>query len=97
MATGISDGSCDEFPALVGMLGQHLAHPAEQPAGGLDPGAGDDGKEDQQLALAQVAGGAGLVLELHAQQFGDQVVGGVLLPPGDIVGEHVAVEVVVLA
>src|SRR6185312_13664266 len=31
-----------EFLALVGVFGEDFAHPPEQPAGGLDTGAGDD-------------------------------------------------------
>ena len=34
----------DDLLALVGVLGQHLAHPPEQPPGRLDAGAGDHGR-----------------------------------------------------
>ena len=45
----------DEFAALVGMLAEHLAHPSEQAAGGVDTGAGDDDEEGQDLVLGQAA------------------------------------------
>ena len=78
------------------MLGEHLAHPPEQPAGGLHAGAGDDGDEDEELLLGELAALAGEVVELDVQQLGDEVVGGVLCPPGDVVGVGLAAEVAVL-
>ncbi len=32
----------DELAALVGVVGEHLAGPADEPGGGLVAGAGDD-------------------------------------------------------
>ena len=78
------------------MLGEHLAHPTEQPAGRFHARARDDGQEDQQLTGAEMARRTRLVLELDGQQLGDQVIGRVLLAPLDVVAEHIAVEVVVL-
>ena len=43
----------DQLTALVGMITQDLAHPAEQAAGGIDAGTRDDHKEGQDLVLRQ--------------------------------------------
>ena len=41
MALGISERILDQLAPLVGMVGQDLAGPADQPVGGLVAGAGD--------------------------------------------------------
>ena len=38
----------DQLAPLVGVLGEHLARPADQPGGGLVAGAGDDGDVGQR-------------------------------------------------
>ncbi len=53
----------EDLSALVGVLGQYLAHPAEQPTGRLHAGAGDHGDEREDL-VGQPADRAREVLEL---------------------------------
>ena len=81
----------DQLAALVGVLGQHLAGPADEAGGGLVAGAGDDGDVGEELVAAQAPHGAGLVLELGVEQLGHDVVGRVLGPPVDVLGELSAV------
>ena len=80
----------DQLAALVGVLGQHLAGPADQPGGGLVAGAGHDVDVGEHLVAAQAPDGAGLVLELGVEQLGHDVVGRVLGPPVDVLGELLA-------
>ena len=46
--------------------------------------------------FGELAGGAGFVLELDVEQFGDQIVGGMLLAPFHVFAEHLAGEVAIL-
>ena len=86
-----------QLSALVRVLGQYLPHPSEQVSGGLDACAGDDGEKDEDLLLAQVAHGARLILELNREEFGDEVIGGIFLPPSHVLCVLVGVEVFVLS
>ena len=43
MAFGTRLAVLDQLLALVGVLGEHLAGPADQPGGGLVAGGGDRG------------------------------------------------------
>ena len=52
MAFGMSDGSSASGLALVGVLGQHLAGPADEAGGGLVAGPGHDGDVHQELVPA---------------------------------------------
>ena len=72
------------------MLGQHLAGPADQARRGLVARAGDHVDVGEHLLARQPARGAGLVLELGVEQLGHEVVGRVLGPPVDVLGEHLA-------
>ena len=85
----------DEHLSLVGMLGQHLAAPADQSAGGVVAGRGDDVDVGEQLLAGQAARRPGLVLELGVQQLGHDVVGRVVDAPVDVLGEDLAAEHVV--
>ncbi len=69
------------------MFGEHLAGPTDQPCRRLVPGAGDDRHVGEDLLAAQSSHRARLVLELRLEQFGHQVVGGVLGAPVDVLGE----------
>ena len=82
----------DELTPLVGVLAQHLAGPAYEAGRRLVAGAGDDRRVEHRLVARQAPGGAGLVLELRVQQLRHEVVGRVLDPPVDVVGEHLAAE-----
>ena len=97
MVFGMSERSSTISRRWSGCSAEDLAHPAEQPARGLHAGAGDHGDEGEDLVRGQPADRAGEVLELDVQQLGDEVVGRVLRPPGDVVGVGVAVEVVIFA
>ena len=44
IALGIERRIVDELAPLVGVLGEHLARPADEAGGGLVAGAGDDGR-----------------------------------------------------
>ena len=58
--------------------------------GRLVPGAGDDRGVGEDLLAGERPGLAVLVLELGVEQSRHEVVGRVLGPPLDVVGEHVA-------
>ena len=75
-------------PALVGVLGQHLGEPADEPTGGLVAGPGEHRRVGGDLLAGQLAGRAGLVLELGVEELGHEVVGRVLGPPVDVLLEH---------
>ena len=47
-----SDAVVDQLAALVGVLGEHLAGPADQPGRGLVAGAGDHGDVGEELVAA---------------------------------------------
>ena len=64
----------DELTALVGVLGQNLACPTDQPRGGFVPRARHHVEIGQQLLAGQVPRRAGLVDELRVEQFGHDVV-----------------------
>ena len=49
IAVGISDAVLDDLAPLIGVLGEHLGEPADQPAGGLVAGAGDDRRVGEHL------------------------------------------------
>ncbi len=72
------------------MLGEQLGEPPDQPAGGLVAGAGQNRGVGVDLGAGEVARHSVLVFELGVEQRGHEVVGGVLGPPFDVVGEHVA-------
>ena len=65
----------DQLAALIGVFGENLSRPTDQPGGRLVAGAGDHVEVDQQLVAGQPAGGAGLVDELDVEQLGHDVVG----------------------
>ena len=74
----------DEFTALVGVFGQHLARPADQSRGGLVACARDDVEVDQQFLASEPPGRSRLVNELRVEQFGHDVVRRILDAPVDI-------------
>ena len=82
-----------QLPSLVRVLRQYLPHPTEEVPGGLDAGPCDDGQKDEDFLLAQTSDDARLVLELHGEEFGDEVIGGMLLSPGHVLGILVGVEI----
>ena len=61
VAQQLLDGGVDERPvlddlaALVRMVGQHLAGPADEPGGGLVAGPGDHGEVGEQLVAGEAA------------------------------------------
>ena len=81
----------NDLAALVGVLGEHLGEPADEPAGGLVAGTGDHLRVVQHLLAGELARHTVLVLELDVEQGGHQVVGGVLGTPVDVVGVDAAV------
>ena len=81
----------DDITSLVGMLGEHLGQPPDEPSGGLVAGAGDDRGVRQHLFAGERALLAVFVLELGVEQARHQVVGRMLGAPVDVLGEHVAV------
>ncbi len=93
----MSERSSTSVAPLVGVLGEHLGQPADQPSGRLVPGAGEHLRVGEHLGPGEAAGGPGLVLELGGEQRRHQVVGRVARPPVDVVGEHLAVGDGVLA
>ena len=56
MALGMSDAVLDQLAALVGVVGEHLAGPADEPGGGLVAGAGHDVDVGEHLVAASGAG-----------------------------------------
>ena len=80
----------DELAALVGVFGQNLAGPADQPRGGLVARAGDHVEVDEQFLAGQPPRDARLVDELDVEQFGHDVVGRVLGAPVDVGREELA-------
>ncbi len=87
MACGIRRGVVDQFAALIGVFGENLSGPTDQPGGGLVACSGDDVEVDQQFVAGQSAGGAGLVDELDVEQFGHDVVRRMCGAPIDVGGE----------
>ena len=77
----------DDLTPLVGVLGEHLAEPADQSRGGLVPRARDHRRVQQRLVARQSARHAVLVLELRVQQLGHQIVGRVVDSPVDVLLE----------
>ena len=75
------DGVADErrvlgdLAALVGVVAEDLAGPADEPVRRLVAGAGDDVDVEQRLVAGERAGDAVLVLERRRQQVGHDVVG----------------------
>ena len=86
----------DELLSLVGVLGEDFADPAEEASGGLHAGACDDRQEYEEFVGAGVRVVPVSSSNSTVEEVGNEVVGGVLLAPGDVLGEHVAVEVAVL-
>jgi hypothetical protein len=78
----------DQLAALIGVVGEDLAGPADQAGGGLVAGGGDEVDVVEDLVPREAPGLARLVLELGLEQLGHQVVGGVLGPPVQVVGEE---------
>ena len=72
---------------LIGVLAEHLAQPADEPARGLVPCAGDHLGVDECLRARQRPHLSLLVLELGGEQRGHQIVGRVLRPPVDVLRE----------
>ncbi len=90
MACGTSVRILDELAALVGMFGQNLSGPADQPGRGLVARPGHHVHVEQQLVAGQLANCAGLILELDVEQFGHDVVGRVVFAPVDVLREDLA-------
>ena len=80
----------DQAPTLVGMVGQHLASPPDEPGRGLVAGGGEQVDVAQQLVTRQPAACALRVLELRLEQLGHQIIGGMLHPPVDVLRERLA-------
>ena len=68
----------------------NFSGPADQPRRGLVSSPGNDVDIQQQFIPAQPPRGSSFVLELHIEQFGHDVVGGILGAPIDVVGEDLA-------
>ena len=90
IAFGSSERSSTTVPTLVGVLGEQLGQPTDEPAGGLVARAGEHGRVGEHLLAGEGAEGARLVLELGVEELGHEVVGGVFGPPVDVVLEMVA-------
>ncbi len=73
---------------MVGVVRQQLSHETDQPGGGFVPGAGDHGGVGEHLGARQGAASAVRLLDLGPQQVGHQVIGGMMGPPFDVLGEH---------
>ena len=84
MACGNEGAVFVNLAALVGMLGEDLAGPADEPVGGFIAGAGDDVNEDQNLLARQLAICAGLVGKLDIEQLGHQIVRRIFDAPVEI-------------
>ena len=80
----------DELATLVRVVGQDLARPPDQTRRRLVAGTGDHVQVREELGARQPARGPGLVLELGVQQLGHEVVGRVIGPPVDVLGEQLA-------
>ena len=76
-----------QLVALIGMLGQELARPADEPGGGLVPSSGQKADVAEDLIPGEGPGGPILVGELGLQELGHQIVGGVVGSPVDVLGE----------
>ena len=76
-----------DLSALIGVLGQQLAHETDQTRRRLVAGAGDHADVEQDLGARQPAGPV-FILELGVEQLRHQIVGGMFYPPIDVVGEH---------
>ena len=74
----------DEFPPLVGVLGEQLARPADQPGCRLVARTGEHLDVEEDFAAREAPGRARLVLELGHEELGHQVVRRVLRPPVDV-------------
>ena len=79
-----------ELGALLGMIAQHLASPADQSRGSLIAGAGEHVDEDENLLASEFALLACLIHELGLQQLGHEVVGWMLGAPIDVLLEALA-------
>ena len=80
-----------DFAALVGVFGEHLGQPADQPSGGFVARTGDHLGVVQHLFAGQLSVHPVLVVEFDVEQCGHQVVGRVLRTPFDVVGVDPAV------
>ena len=78
-----------DLAALLGVVAEDLAGPADEPVRRLVAGAGDDVDVQQRLVARQRPGDAVLVLERRRQQLGHDVVGGMLGAPVDVLAEDV--------
>ena len=65
-----------QLAPLLGMLGEQLAGPADQPIGGLVARAGEHIAEDDHFLAGEPPPGARFIRELGGQQLGHQVVRG---------------------
>ena len=86
---GCQRGMIDQHATLVGIVGQHLPHPPDEPHRRLVAGRADDVDVGQDFFTAEPADGAGLVLEFDVEQRGHDVVGGVLGAPVHVGGEQI--------
>src|SRR6202007_1466195 len=78
-----------QLAALVGVFGENLSGPTNQPGGGLVSCARDDIEIDQQFVAGQPAGGPCLVDEFNVEQLGHDVIGGIGGSPIDVCGKDV--------
>ena len=90
MAFGMRDRSATSSRPLIRMTAEDLAGEADQAGRRLVPGTGQQSDVAEDLLVGERARPAVLVLEFGVEQFGHEVVGGMLGPPGDVVGEHLA-------
>jgi hypothetical protein len=86
-----------DLASLVGVIGEDLGEPADEPARGLVSGAGQHGGVGEDLLSGELSRLAVLVLELGVQQHRHEVVGRMLGAPLDVLGEHRAAGDVLLA
>src|SRR4051794_25141010 len=65
----------DQLPALIRMLAENLAEPAEKAPSRVHTGPRNDYEEGEDLVFGQPLALTRDVVELDVQQFGDQIIG----------------------
>ena len=78
--------------ALLGVITEYLARPADQSRRGFIAGAREHVDENQDFLAGESARFTQIVLKLDVQQFGHQVVGRVLYPPVEILLKSLSLE-----